>query len=153
MKRKYISAFCNRFLTIAAARKNNGKRASSGTWLRQVRWKTGFTRGSHPILASMSLQVYAMWVYRVEKGHRNPQQKPTRRFIDLPFTAHYSLHGTHEQRLASEFRVPLFESFTMPSQLVCSETAALVKQLLLRPLSVRLSEEPADTQLVEALDQ
>ena len=98
----------------------------------------------------MSLQVYAMWVYRVEKGHRNPQHKPTRRFIDLPFAAHYSLHGTHEQRLASEFRVPLFEGFTMPSQLVCSETAALFKQLLLRPLSVHQSEDPADVQLVEA---
>ena len=89
-------------------------------------------------------------VYRVEKGHRSPQEKKTRRFIDLQFAEHYSLHGTHEQRLASEFRVPLFEGFTMPSQLVCSETAALVKQLLLRPLSVRLSEEPADIQLVEA---
>ena len=107
-------------------------------------------RGGHPIVASMSLQVYAMWIFRVEKGHRNPDQKPSMRFIDIPFAGHYSLHGTHVQRLATEFRVPLFEGFTMPSQDVCSETAALFKQLLLRPLSVSLSDEPADIQLVNA---
>jgi len=38
----------------------------------------------------------------------------------------------------------------MPSATVCSESAALYKQLLLRPLAVTAKEEPADVQLVEA---
>ena len=53
-------------------------------------------RGEHPILASMSLQVYCMWVYRVEK----PRPKNTSRFIDMEFAPHYALHGTHFQRLS-----------------------------------------------------
>ena len=38
----------------------------------------------------------------------------------------------------------------MPSATVCSESAALYKQLLLRPLAVTASEQPADVQLAEA---
>jgi hypothetical protein len=107
-------------------------------------------RGDHPILKPMSLQVYCMWVYRIEKPHRNPGQQQRARFVDLEFSPQYSLHGTHLQRLASELRVPLFEGFTMPSQDTCSETAAMFKQLLLRPLSVPCTDEPADIQLVQA---
>ena len=107
-------------------------------------------RGEHPILKPMSLQVYCMWVYRIEKPHRNPGQQQRARFIDLEFSQQYSLHGTHLQRLATEFRVPLFEGYTMPSQDTCSETAAMFKQLVLRPLSVPCNDEPPDIQLVQA---
>ena len=107
-------------------------------------------RGDHPILACMSLQVYCMWVYRIEKPHRNPGQKQAPRFIDLEFAPHYTLRGTHLQRLATEFRVPLFEGYTMPSKDSDSETAAMFKQLVLRPLSVPCDDEPADVNLLKA---
>ena len=61
-------------------------------------------RGSHPILAPMSLQVYCMWVYRIEKPPWNPGKNATHRFIDMSFAPSYALHGTHLQRLATEFR-------------------------------------------------
>ncbi len=99
-------------------------------------------RGDHPIPKHMSLEGYAMWVYRIEKLGQKDPQKP--RFIDIPFSSDYKLHGSHLQRLASEFRVPRFEGFIMPSNCCDSETAALYKQLLLRPLSVELSELPED---------
>jgi len=107
-------------------------------------------RGDHPILAPMSFEVYAMYVYRVEKPHRRPDQRERPRFIDIEFAAHYSLRGTHRQRLATEFRVPLFEGFTMPSSDVDSETAAMYKQLLLRPLSVLASDDPEDIRIAKA---
>ena len=107
-------------------------------------------RGDHPILACMSLQVYCMWVYRIEKPHRNPNQKQCPRFIDLEFASQYALRGTHLQRLATEFRVPLFEGYTMPSTDSDSETAAMFKQLVLRPLSVPCDDEPADVNLLKA---
>ena len=94
--------------------------------------------------------VYCMLVYRIEKPHRNPGQKQTPRFIDIDISPSYQLHGTHAQRLATEFRVPQFEGFTMPSSNVCSETAALFKQLLLRPLAVPGGDEPADVQVEKA---
>ena len=108
-------------------------------------------RGDHPILASMSLQVYCMWVYRIEKPHRNPNQKKPPRFVDLEFAPHYALRGTHLQRLATEFRVPLFEGYTMPASIQgYKETAAMFKQLLLRPLSVPCEDAPADVNLLKA---
>ena len=60
------------------------------------------------------------------------------------------MRTTHLQRLATEFRVPLFEGFTMPSSNVDSETAAMFKQLLLRPLSVPQSDDPEDVRVVQA---
>ena len=74
-----------------------------------------------------------MWVYRIEQPHRKPGPAPTPRFVDFDFAPGYSLASTHSQRLATELRVPLFEGFAMPSQNVCSETAAMYKQLLLKP--------------------
>ena len=38
----------------------------------------------------------------------------------------------------------------MPSQHMCSETAAMFKQLLLKPLSMPSTRDPPDVQLVEA---
>ena len=49
-----------------------------------------------------------------------------------------------------EFRVPLFEGCTMSSSNVCSETATLFMQLLLRPIAVTVEDASADVQLVQA---
>ena len=103
-------------------------------------------RGDHPVLAPMSLAVYAMWVFRIEKPHK----KSACRFIDIQFAPHYALRTSHLQRVATEFRVPLFQGFTMPSSDVDSETSAMYKQLLLRPLSIAGGEDPADVSLVHA---
>ena len=107
-------------------------------------------RGDDPIVKDMSLLVYSMWVYRFEKPHRNPNHKESFRFIDIEFAPHYHLCKTHCQRLATEFRVPLFEGYTMPSQDVDSDTAAMYKQLVLRPIAVPESDEPLDIRLKEA---
>jgi len=107
-------------------------------------------RGDHPVVANMSLYVYCTWVYRIEKPPpRRADQPPARRYVDMEFAPSYALKTTHLQRLATEFRVPLFEGYTMPSATVCSESAALYKQLLLRPLAVASSDEPEDVQLVQ----
>ena len=142
--------FLQRFLKDSCSeteqREDNGTRFAVTTstledWLH---------RGDHPILAPMSLLVYAMWVFRVEKPRWCPGATPAPRFIDIDFATEYALRTTHRQRLATEFRVPLWEGFSMPSSNVDSETAALYKQLLLRPLSVPCGEAPADQRLVEA---
>jgi len=110
-------------------------------------------RGDHPILAPMSFQVYAMWLFRIEKPQvRADDRRKRPRFIDIPFAAHYQLHTTHLQRIATEFRVPLFEGFTMPSSNVCAETAALYKQILLRPLAVLGGDEPEDIRVTAAFE-
>ena len=80
-------------------------------------------RGNHPVVAAMSFQVYAMWVYRVEKPAMRAQQCKRLRYIDIEFAPEYVLNVTHSQRIATEFRVPLFEGFTMASTNVDSETA------------------------------
>ena len=92
-----------------------------------------------------------MWVFRVEKPGRTGASRPTRpRFIDVEFVPHYALCTIHSQCIASEFRVPLIEGFTMSPTMVDSETAALYKQILLRPLEVSAGEEPEDVRLVRA---
>ena len=107
-------------------------------------------RGDDPIVRDMSWYVYCMWVYRVELqaplGHapRHP------RHVDIEFAQHYHLHKTHIQRLATEFRVPLFEGFTMPSATHDAEVAAMYKQLLLRPMAVKAGAEPDEDRLLDA---
>ena len=64
-------------------------------------------RGDHPTLKAMSFQVYAMWVYRIEKPRSAVRTTKRPRFIELEFAPHYALAGTHLQRIATEFRVPL----------------------------------------------
>ena len=107
-------------------------------------------RGDHPILAPMSFQVCAMWVYRIEKPRGWAEERASPRYVDIEFAERYSMHTTHLQRLATEFRVPLFEGFTMPSSNVDSETAAMYKQLLLRPLSVPQSDVPEEVKVRNA---
>ena len=97
-------------------------------------------RGSHPILAPMSFQVYAMWVYRIERPPRTGTRQTAPRFIDLDFDASYGLCGSHLQRIATELRVPMFQGFTMPPTRDDPETACLYKQLVVRPLRVSCDE-------------
>jgi len=109
-------------------------------------------RGDDPILAPMSYQVYAMWVFRIEKPPRAARStRKSFRHIDIDFASHYQLCTTHAQRLATELRVPMFEGFIMPSHVVDAETAALYKQLLLRPLSMPADDgQPEDLRITKA---
>ena len=112
-------------------------------------------RGDNPIVKDMSWYVYSMWVYRVEtlplKLDKNSEPlMPSPRFIDIDFSPDYKLHRTHKQRIATEFRVPLYEGFTMPSSYFNSETAAMYKSLLLRSLSVEVNDEPEDVRFASA---
>ena len=84
-------------------------------------------RGDHPIVKDMHWYVYSMWVYRVEKmplklKDNGEPMMPAPRFIDIEFSPDYKLHHTHRQRLASEFRVPLYEGFTINYYLLLSTT-------------------------------
>lgn len=106
-------------------------------------------RGDHPIVKDMSFYVYAMWIFRIERKN----QKKHSGHIDIAFAPGYALQTTHMQRMASEFRVPLLEGFTMPSANVDSETASMYKQILLRPTSIEPSDEPLDLQLIAAFDR
>ena len=107
-------------------------------------------RGDHPVLRHMSLQVYAMWVYRCETSDGLWRDKARARHLDFDFAPHYALVATHKQRLAPELRVPLFEGFTMPTMNKDCETACLHKQLLLRPLAVATAETLEDERLLKA---
>ena len=120
--------------------KKKARRIATASPLEDWQW-----RGNHPILKDMHWYVYSMWVYRIEK--LPPQRKkdgevsePRPRFIDIEFSSDYKLHRTHRQRIATEFRVPLYEDFTMPPSTRDSETAAMYKSLLLRALSLSMRE-------------
>ena len=76
--------------------------------------------------------------------------KRTSGHVDIEFAEDYPLRHTHFQRVATEYRVPLFEGFTMPTCNKDSETASLYKQLLLRPLAVSPTEEPEDERMLKA---
>ena len=56
-------------------------------------------RGDHPVLRHMSLQVYAMWVYRCETSDGLWRDKARARHLDFDFAPHYALVATHKQRL------------------------------------------------------
>ena len=107
-------------------------------------------RGTQPVLVSMSLHVCAMWVYRVEKTSGLKSDCSSGHQLDFQFASHYVLLATHTQRLATEFRVPLFEGFTMPTAHKDNETTSLYKQLLLRPFAIACTNEPEDVRLLSA---
>ena len=91
-----------------------------------------------------------MWTFRVEILPLKAQDAEPARFIDIEFSLDYKLHRTHKQRIATEFRVPLYEGFTMPPSTRDSETAAMFKSLLLRPLSIQVDERPEDIRFADA---
>ena len=70
--------------------------------------------------------------------------------VEIPFATRYHLHKTHMQRLATEYRVPLFEGFTMPSAMHDAEVAAMFKQLLLRSMTVKVGAEAGEERLLDA---
>ena len=112
-------------------------------------------RGDHPVVAAMCLAVYAMWIYRVERPPPadHSVRGAIRRYVECDFSPDYKLHGSHAQRLATEMRVPLFEGFTMPPSNRDSETAAMFKQLLTRPLAVPEDLSiPVDIRLLQAFE-
>ena len=67
--------------------------------------------------------------------------KPSLRFIDVEFSKDYKLRCTHAQRIVSEFRMPLYEGFTVPSSTFDSDTAAMFKSLLLHALSAQVGDD------------
>ena len=114
-------------------------------------------RGDHPVLKDMHWYLYSMWVYRVEVlplklNDDGEPMVPGPRFIDIDFSPDYKLHRTHRQRIATEFRVPLYEGFTMPPSTRDSETAAMYKSLLLRDLSIKQGDEPEDVRFARSFE-
>lgn len=169
--RKALEALCEMLTGRASAKETNyastrheviaGSSAvgtSAGAQAELSERRTVFTssyddwmwRGDDPIVRDMSWYVYSMWIYRVELGAPSQETCSTLRYIEIKFAQHYHLHRTHTQRLATEFRVPLFEGFTMPSATHDAEAAAMYKQLLLRPLVVEAGPEPDEDRLLKA---
>ena len=132
---KAALTFLQRFLNTAWDETTETTRADTRVRITTSTLEDYMHRGEHPILAPMSYQTYAMWVFRVELSPTmKSSAKP--RFIDLDFAATYDLFASHAQRIATELRVPLFQGFTMPATRDDAETASLYKQLLLRPFGV-----------------
>ena len=74
-----------------------------------------------------------------------PAGKETRpRHVEIPFSDDYVHFNTRVQRVATIFRVPMMDGFVMPWSVQDSETAAMYKQLLLRPLAVPRDDRPPD---------
>ena len=66
------------------------------------------------------------------------ERKP--KAIEFEFDPNYIHAKTRIQRLTTVFRVPMFDGFQMPSHVQDSETAAMYKQLLLRPSAIAYSD-------------
>ena len=87
-------------------------------------------RGTNPVLCRLSLYMYSMWVYRVEK----PETPSADDFL-FPFDEAYHLKSAYVQRIAAEPRVPRIDG----CQLFCIDSEAEREQgykllsLLLRP--------------------
>ena len=114
-------------------------------------------RGNDVVLKDMSWYVYSMWVYRIEKLEPKFKKdgepaKKRKRFIDIPFDDGYSQHNTHLQRIATEFRVHLFEGFQMPPSTRDSETAAMYKALLLHPFSITPGTDDVNVRVSKSFD-
>ena len=86
------------------------------------------------MVKDMSLQVYAMWVYRMEKPPIDPEVDIRPRHIECDFSTDYKLFRTHVQRFSSELRVPMFQGYIMAPSTTNREDACMYKQLLTRAL-------------------
>ena len=60
--------------------------------------------------------------------------------IEFDVDPNYTHAKTRVQRLTTVLRVPMFDGFQMPSHTQDSETAAMYKQLLLRPSAIAYSD-------------
>ena len=88
-------------------------------------------RGDNPVLSELSLYLYSMWVYRVEK----PESSSPEDFL-FPFDESYPLKDAYAQRIAAEPRVPRIDGcqlFAVDSE-VEREQAYKLLSVLLRPL-------------------
>ena len=98
-------------------------------------------RGDHPLLKDLSLYLYSMWVYRVEKPARKDPE-----IMTIPFDDGYTLKNAYVQRIAAEPRVPRVDG----CQIFCTdseserESAYKLLSVLLRPL--RLPEGHANSE-------
>ena len=106
--------------------------------------------GDDPLVKDMSLQVYAMWVYRIEKPPIDLTEDDPRppRHINCDFSTDYKLSRTHIQRFSSELRVPMFQGYTMSPSTTNCEDACMYKQLLTRALAVPIDERPVGVRLI-----
>ena len=106
-------------------------------------------RGTHPIVRSMSLYVYSIWVYRAELPHfRAKDQVPddsTGRSINIAFDSSYSAAKNWVQRIAAEPRVPKVSGFQFVAESSNAETHFLMKSILLRPLDLPIADDEVDT--------
>ena len=72
--------------------------------------------------------------------HAPPGTERKPKAIEFEFDPNYTHAKTRIQRLTTVFRVPMFDGFQMPSHVQDSETAAMYKQLLLRPSAIAYSD-------------
>ena len=101
-------------------------------------------RGDHPVLAPMTLYVYSMWVYRVEKK----DSKDGSRELTFAFHPGYKLSTGYAQRLSVTERVPKIDGYTMPppraggsGSITDFELNAMFKSVLHRPTTLTRSSE------------
>ena len=64
-------------------------------------------RGDDPLVKHMSLYVYAMWMYRVEKSMHKESGVVAPRYVEVDFSCDYKLYHSHKQRVATEFRIDI----------------------------------------------
>ena len=91
--------------------KANAPKATYAVYSQLQDW---LCRGTHPLLRHMSLYVYSMWVYRVErnqfskdKNNMDDTGSSSRpHHMDIPFDATYPGANAWMQRIATEPRVP-----------------------------------------------
>lgn len=107
-------------------------------------------RGDDPVVKDMSLQIYSMWVYKVERPPpaKDPHVYIRLRHIEIDFSSDYKLSCSHLQRISSELRVPLFQCYIMAPSDQDRELSCLYKQLLIRPIAIPIDERPEDIRLV-----
>lgn len=107
-------------------------------------------RGDDALVKDMGLQTYNMCVYRMERRPpiKDPDDCIRPRHIEMDFSTDYTLSCSDFQSIPSEFRVSLFQGYTMPPSVRDRESACLYKQLSTRPLAVPIVERPEDIRLV-----
>ena len=105
-------------------------------------------RGEDDIVRYMSLNVYSIWVYRVDltpfasNWKKHQASKP--RHLDIPFDGTYVASHTWVQRIAVEPRIPRLEGFTFVNQ-SDPEMHYMNKSVLLRPISMPARDDIDET--------
>ena len=79
---------------------------------------------------------------------RIPGTERKRKALEFEFDPNYTHAKTRIQRLNNMLRVPMFDGFLMPSHSQDAETAAMYKQLLLRPSAMAYSDSLTEERAV-----